>query len=383
VVMTLSGSTNMSVQTLTDGSYSLGGVGFGGTYTVTPGKAGDTPAANGVTSLDISLIRRHILAVAALDSPYKLLAADVNCSKSISTLDITLIRRLILGMTNTFPCGLWRFVPTNYVFPDPQNPWNAPAFMTYTNLAANQLNQNYVAIKLGDVDGSWRSSGMPAPTMAPQLGAAVALQVNRLFAQPGDTISASVTGSGLSQLTSAQFTLEWDPAVLSYLGTGNYGLGGLGAGNFGTDSAANGSLALSWDDPAAGGITLPDGTVLFTVSFQVVGHVGSVSRLALTDSTAPREVGLNFAVAALRTQDGQVNVVSDDPPQLKVVAYGKGNFAVSVDSLTGNNYILEYTDDLASGQWTPLPAVAGDGTTLTLTDPSATSAKRFYRVRVE
>ena len=80
-----------------------------------------------MTTGDILLLRRHILGLASLDSPYKLLAADVDGSGSLSTVqDLTRIRRFILGMTNTFPLGLWQFIPTNYSFADPLNPWAAP-----------------------------------------------------------------------------------------------------------------------------------------------------------------------------------------------------------------------------------------------------------------
>ena len=62
----------------------------------------DTYLTDGVTSLDLSLITRHILGVESLDSPYKLIAADVNNSKSISTLDIILIQKLFFRLMIAF-----------------------------------------------------------------------------------------------------------------------------------------------------------------------------------------------------------------------------------------------------------------------------------------
>jgi len=86
-----------------------------------------------------------------------------------------------------------------------------------------------------------------------------------------------LTVSGFSQVTSAQFSLAWDPAVLRYVETGSYGLKGLSSGSFGTTLSESGKLAFAWYDPAAVGATLADGTVLFTVSFEVIGQAGSVS----------------------------------------------------------------------------------------------------------
>ena len=62
------------------------------------------------------------------------------------------------------------------------------------------------------------------------------------------------------------------------------------------------------------------------------------------------------------------------------------NFSVTVSTLTGYTYTLEYTDSLTSPiNWTPLaPGVAGDGTLKLLTHMAAPVgvAQRFYRVGV-
>ncbi len=217
-----------------------------------------------MTTLDIALIRRHILALAFLNSPYKLLAADVSGSGTITTLDIALIRRLILAMTNTFPAGLWRFVPADYVFPDPANPWAAPAQRWYTNLLADGDGQDYVAIKLGDVNNSWVSPAAtphlrlgqgagPGATAKPDI-AGVRFEASGQVVQPGQKLAVPVSVSGFHPATSAQFTLGWDARVLRYAGVGEFGVRGLGEDNFGTAFAGSGKLAFSWDDPAGTGL---------------------------------------------------------------------------------------------------------------------------------
>ena len=121
VTFQLTGSATANLTTGPDGLYRFS-LAAGGNYTITPSKMGGEPPAQGITTLDITLIRRHILGLAMLDSPYKMLAADVNLSGTISTLDITLMRRLILGLTNSFPSGAWRFIRSDYVFPNPSQP---------------------------------------------------------------------------------------------------------------------------------------------------------------------------------------------------------------------------------------------------------------------
>ncbi|MBM3967412.1 MAG: hypothetical protein FJ308_20490, partial [Planctomycetes bacterium] len=107
-----------------DGAYSIG-VPESGSVTLTPSLTTDVPVANGVTTADITLIRRHVLGITPLDSAYKVMAGDVNGSDTVTTADITLIRRLILGTATNFSTGLWRFVPSDETFSDPTKPWTA------------------------------------------------------------------------------------------------------------------------------------------------------------------------------------------------------------------------------------------------------------------
>jgi len=395
VTMSLTGDANLSTLTLGDGSYSLADVpgSGGGTYGVTPGKTTDDPPARGVTSVDLALIQRHILFKGQFDSPYKLLAADANGSGSITAVDLAFIQRLILAKTNTLPAGLWRFAPADYVFLVPESPWNAPTNRSCTNLLADLPGADFVAIKRGDVNNSWTppttGQGMvaniapPDRTMGFDVDPTVLFQASTHAARPGQTLTAKVTVSGFDQVTSAQFGLEWDPAVLQYLDTGGYALNGLSEASFGTDLAESGTLTCSWYDPEARGVSGQDGTAIFTVSFRVVGQAGSVSRLVLGDVPTIREVGVNFAAATFGQRDGWVSVVEQVVVRLNEASYSQGVFRVSVPTESGQRYILEFTDSLPATGWTALPAVEGDGTVKILSDPAVTNRQRFYRVRIE
>ena len=57
------------------------------------------------------------------------------------------------------------------------------------------------------------------------------------------------------------------------------------------------------------------------------------------------------------------------------------SFSVSVSTRSGHVYRLEHKTSLADTSWTPLPLAAGTGAILTLTDPSASDSRRFYRIR--
>lgn len=112
---------------------------------------------NGVTTLDAVFIQKHILGITPFDDPYTLIAADVNNNGSVSTLDIVFMQKAILGLETSFPNNeSWRFVPENYVFDDPLNPFNAdfPEGFDYIDLNTDMNNQNLIGIKVGDVNGN-------------------------------------------------------------------------------------------------------------------------------------------------------------------------------------------------------------------------------------
>jgi hypothetical protein len=159
VEMQLSGDGTQSIMTDTLGSYLFDFLEEGYDYTVTPFKDGDYQ--NGLSTFDIVLMSNHILGLMPLTSPYKLIAADVNNSGSVSTLDIIQLRQLILGVITELPnSNSWRFVPKEHVFEDPLNPWLEPVpyALNYNNLTTSQLEEEYIAIKVGDIDLTATSS---------------------------------------------------------------------------------------------------------------------------------------------------------------------------------------------------------------------------------
>src|SRR5262249_11283469 len=88
VVVKLSGDDSKQTQTASDGPYQFI-TDAGGTFRVTPSLTQSASPASGLSTIDISLVRRHILGLTLLDTPFKLLAADVNGSRSISIVDVS------------------------------------------------------------------------------------------------------------------------------------------------------------------------------------------------------------------------------------------------------------------------------------------------------
>lgn len=116
----------------------------------------DTDPLEGITTMDLVMIQRHILGVAPFTSPFQRIAADVNGSASISASDILDLRRLILGIHSTFPKGVtsWVFADKKAPFYDPAYPFSYKSMIDTLILSSGLTQLDFVAIKKGDVNGS-------------------------------------------------------------------------------------------------------------------------------------------------------------------------------------------------------------------------------------
>lgn len=137
-----------------DGKYSIDGLPLNLDYKIKPELNSDV--LEGVSTIDLVLIQRHILGLGVFDSPYKTIAADVNSSGSVSASDLVELRKLILGITDKFPKGLqsWVFVNKKDGIPDLTQPHNYINHHETGVLTANMPGIDFVAVKIGDVNQS-------------------------------------------------------------------------------------------------------------------------------------------------------------------------------------------------------------------------------------
>ena len=228
---------------LVDGAFSLPGVlPFKGDYTLTPYK-NDNPL-NGVSTFDLVLISKHILDILPLDSPYKYIAADANKSNSITTFDIVELRKLILGIYADFPNNTsWRFVDKDFVFTDPLDPFQSafPESIARTNVVHDQLEDDFVAVKVGDVNDTAIPDDLAPADISVRADQTLFFDLQNRPVLAGETFT---TGFFCSEPVSGyQFTLNYDGLEVVDILPGQ----GLSVANFGvfpnavTCSVENGS----------------------------------------------------------------------------------------------------------------------------------------------
>ena len=116
---------------------------------------------NGISGLDLLLIRNHILGLNTFTTPLNVIAADANNDQSLSALDIVVLQRLLIGIVDTLPGGIaWKFVETSEIENSTLVPYPRINRFIYTDLRES-LMQDFIGVKTGDVNAS---------ASAPELG---------------------------------------------------------------------------------------------------------------------------------------------------------------------------------------------------------------------
>ena len=274
-----SGTTNGSLVTGLNGQYSLS-LTSGGNYVLSPSKANDTTSNNGITTLDLVLMQRHILNQDTLNSPYKIIAGDVNNSGNMTTLDIVLTRTVILQTNLTFPNGrLWYMVDADYVFPNAYQPWGFPETRTYSNVATS-ANQNFVGVKMGDVNWSWNSAVSKVETVGE-----IGMNIGEVSGKLGELVTVPITVQQFAAIAGYQFSMEWNPNVMAYEG---YSIGKTDV-YVGETKADLGKLIFSWNEANGGASTLEDGSIAFELKFRLKGETGMQTDLQIKSNIVNAE----------------------------------------------------------------------------------------------
>ncbi|NNE26285.1 MAG: T9SS type A sorting domain-containing protein [Saprospiraceae bacterium] len=226
----------------------------------------DGEPLNGVSTLDLLLIQRHILGVQKLDSPFKLIAADADNSNNISATDLITLRKLILGVYNDFPNGqtAWRFPEKNQYFTDPKAPFPYNEQITVVNMGEQaRMNQDFVAVKIGDVNASVQMN-VNGPETDNRNANSVVLEVNEQSFGEGELINVAVYSRDLANLAGFQNTFNFDTDVLEFAGVVGK-KADVTEENLGLYAVEDGMISFSWhttDD-----VEFDQNTPLFELQF--------------------------------------------------------------------------------------------------------------------
>ena len=177
---------------------------------------------NGISTVDLVRIQRHILGMEAFTSPYKMIAADVNNDKRINGVDLVELRKLILGIYTELPQnGSWKMVDASQTL-SLDNPWIYNETRSIIDLSSDMMDEDFVGVKIGDVD----NSVVVGLNNGPSVGRVLNLDFADGIVSEGELFE--VTMSTTEELYGYQFTM--DMSSVEFIDVSGLGVNGENIG---------------------------------------------------------------------------------------------------------------------------------------------------------
>ena len=250
---------------------------------------------NGVTTFDLLLISRHILAIESLNAPWKIIAADANSSGSVTTNDIVQLRRLILGIITTLPGsnGSWRFFTEGCQFPpNPFEAVNCKDYYEFTPMPfwAFPEEIRFSGLKLGDVNNSAVANNLHQAAER----STTLLEIPDPLLQKGDIIDVPVRLQQAGEWAGFQCNLPFDPAKVEVLDIRPGA--SINSQEFAAAQPVPGDVRISWFDLYPG-VILPDEAMFYV-------RVRAVKPGRLHEAFLPEKHSI---VSEIYTPNGETN----------------------------------------------------------------------------
>jgi hypothetical protein len=301
-----------AMKTGAEGSFSFENLPMYNDYTITPSKNDDI--LNGVSTLDLVMIQRHILGVAKLDSPFKVIAADVNNSQKVTAADLVDLRKVILGIQPSFTNNQsWRFVDVAQIFADQSNPFPFTEKIFMTNLDHDAAGMDFIAVKTGDVNGSAKATNMNNHVVAPR--SIIEFNQQSITGKAGDVITISLTADQLAKVLGMQMTLQLNRDLVELLDIKGENIE-LSDEHLGFSNWASGNIHLSWSNPAAMDL---DGN-LINLTLKLLKDVRNQPAVSLNLNGLTPELytkeGNQIAVSGLRINNSKPQAPADNAFEL-------------------------------------------------------------------
>ncbi len=226
----------------------------------------DDNPMNGVSTLDLLLIEKHIKGERPFTSPYKWIAADVDKNKDINVLDLVELRKLILGIYDQLPSGeSWRFLPANHDFNVPSHPFDYPQAVALKTGQDTLI--DFIGIKVGDINGT-ASPHSFAGTEIRGSGHGLVFTISDKQVRRGEWIDVELSSPNFSGISGFQGTLHFEG--MDYLGIVAAGLP-ITVENIGQRWLDQKNLTFSWHHSRS--IDIAAGQTLFLLRFKALNDL--------------------------------------------------------------------------------------------------------------
>jgi len=312
----ISGSgLDLGFETSEKGQYEFGNLPSKADYAL-EARRNDQPM-NGISTLDLILIQKHILGTLPLDSPYKIIAADVDNDKQVTAIDLVELRKLILATYEELPnTESWRIIPKTQTFEDPQNPWNFRTKIEMKQVEKDYMQEDWIGIKTGDVNASAAAHSLMGTEVRENQGGLIFEVVDQQFIA-GDLVSVEFRSPNFRGISGFQGTVEVDGGrwVVDGNRTPMTGALYITDQNIGNRKSSEGLITMSWNSNT--GVDIPDREVLFTLTFKA-GKSGRLSealrmgsQVTVAESYEGKGEVSNLAFRFVTPEGNEVNTRSE------------------------------------------------------------------------
>ncbi len=263
-------------------------------YTI--GGAKDNDDMNGVSTLDLVLIQKHILGITTLDNAYKVIAADINSDENVSAIDLIELRKLILGIHSELPNNTsWRFVDGDYTFADASDPFPFDEEIYLSQITSDMMSEKLIGIKVGDVNNT-ASANAQSVAVSNRSNTTLTFFTNDQEVVAGEEVEVVISAENFDNIIGFQYTLDVEGIELNGVSSGT-----LDIRNHNLGSISSTQLTSSWNE--VDGVTVSPEEALFTINF-TARTSGLLSEMMTLTSSATQAEAYN---ADLETADLVLN----------------------------------------------------------------------------
>jgi len=291
---------------------------------------------NGVSTLDLVLIQQHILGTSPLQSPYKMIAADVNNDQRVSASDIVELRKMILGDLHEFSNNQsWRFMDAHQNLTSSQDPWPFLEVLTIQNLQKDMTDQNLIGIKIGDVSGN--AVANRSKSVMDHFDSQINITYDDQYYRVGEIIQLELSMAHSEQILGFQFALDHKGITVEDVTSTvpEFDFGHYKIGKYDTK--------ISWSDPI--GTKASRSIVTLTGTANKEGYLSEW--LSLDSKIIPAEIYSNspteakklmLSINQMQDQQGSFELMQNHPNPFTI----ETQIECSVDAI--GNYQLKIFD---------------------------------------
>jgi hypothetical protein len=250
------------------------------TYEITASK--DIDYLNGVSTLDLVKIQRHILGLEALNSPYKLIAADVNADNEVKASDLTQLRKLILGVITDLPTNdSWRFVDAGQTLTMDMDLGDVIYSADVVNLQSDMMDNGMVGVKIGDVTDN-AVANLVNQAIEVRSNKTVTLTIADQEVVAGETVEVSFTSADFADVYGYQFTMELNGLTFTGVQSGAVTMTESNVGVL-----SNNIVTVSYNNSTAN--TAGKEEAIFTATFVATQNGNLGNMIDVTSKVTPAE----------------------------------------------------------------------------------------------